>query len=176
MHAKLRNSACAVLCALLGSGSALAAPPAASPNCKSAEHHQFDFWIGRWDVFDTKTKDRAGSSLIEGLYRGCVLRENWTDDQLVGGSLNIYDKTDHKWHQTWTDSAGSDRLFIGGFDHGRMVLVSSFASQKFPGKTVLYRMTFTPNKDGSVRQYSDLSSDDGKNWKTNYDYTYKRTK
>lgn len=169
MHIFRRYSAVALAVLSLAAG-----PPI--PNCSAPEHHQFDFWIGRWNVFETQTAKPAGKSLIEGLYRGCVLRENWQDEQLVGGSLNIYDRTDGKWHQVWTDSTGSDRHFIGGLENGKMVLVSSFTSVRFPGKTVLYRMTFTPNKDGSVRQYSDLSLDRGKIWKTNYDYTYRHAR
>ncbi len=144
------------------------------PDCHAPEHHQFDFWIGRWNVTDTQTGKPAGSSLIESLYKGCVLRENWRDPQLSGGSLNIYDTQDRKWHQMWTDSVGADRLFTGGLVNGRMVLETTFTSARFPGKTVRYRMTFTHNPDGSVRQYADLSTDGGANWTTNYDYTYRR--
>ncbi len=153
-----------------------AAPAPKIPNCSAPQHHQFDFWIGRWDVFDTQTGKPAGKSLIEGLYRGCVLRENWQDEQLVGGSLNVYDRTDGKWHQMWTDSTGGDRHFTGGLENGKMVMISSFPSTRSPGTMVLYRMIFTPNKDGTVRQYSDLSSDQGKTWKTNYDLTYRRAR
>src|ERR1041385_4876989 len=58
--------------------------------CAGPEHRQFDFWIGRWDVFDTKTGARAGSSVIERLYAGCALRENWSEDGFTGGSLNAF--------------------------------------------------------------------------------------
>jgi hypothetical protein len=34
-------------------------------------------------------------------------------------------------------------------------------------------MTFTPNADGSVRQYSDYSKDDGATWAFRYDYIYR---
>jgi hypothetical protein len=37
-------------------------------------------------------------------------------------------------------------------------------------------MTFTPNPDGSMRQYSDYSRDDGKTWLERYDYTYRKAK
>jgi hypothetical protein len=40
-------------------------------------------------------------------------------------------------------------------------------------KARLVRMTFTPNPDGSVRQYSDFSEDGGTTWKERYDYIYK---
>jgi hypothetical protein len=162
-------------CTMTALAAGTAAPPPL-PDCRAPEHHQFDFWIGRWDVTDTQTGKPAGSSLIESLYKGCVLRENWRDPQLTGGSLNIYDAQDGKWHQMWTDSVGADRSFTGGLVGGKMVLESTFRSARFPGKTVCYRMTFTHNADGSVRQYSDISTDGGAHWSTNYDLTYRRAR
>jgi hypothetical protein len=46
-------------------------------------------------------------------------------------------------------------------------------SQRFPGKTALRRMTFTPNSDGTVRQYADDALD-GEHWVESYDITYRK--
>jgi hypothetical protein len=154
---------------------ALATPPPptpAPPACAAPEHHQFDFWIGRWDVTDAKTGAPAGQSLVESLYGGCVLRENWTEPGFAGGSLNTWSKTDHRWRQTWMDQAGAVRDFVGGLEDGRMVLVARATSRQ--GAPVLVRMTFTPNPDGSVRQYSDYSKNAGASWTERYDYLYRR--
>ena len=35
-------------------------------------HRQFDFWIGRWDVFQPDGK-KAGENLIEPILGGCPL-------------------------------------------------------------------------------------------------------
>jgi len=153
---------------------AAAQSPASSPTCADAAHHAFDFWIGRWTVTDTKTGKPAGQSLIESLYAGCTIRENWTDPYLTGGSLNTYDAASGKWRQTWTDSSGAWREFVGGPRDGRMVLVWRFASVRNPGQFNQVRLTFTPNPDGSVRQYSDQSRDDGATWVERYNYTYRR--
>lgn len=150
-------------------------PPPPPPTCDAPENRQFDFWVGKWDVFDTKTGTPGGSSLIELLYGGCTLRENWKDAALTGGSLNTYSTIDKRWHQTWTDSAGTWREFVGGLEGGRMILVWSYPSVHQPGKTVQERLIFTPNADGSVRQYSDQTID-GTNWVERYDYTYRRAK
>jgi hypothetical protein len=151
-----------------------APPPAASPTpaCAAPEHHQFDFWIGRWEVVDAKTGAPAGRSLVESLYGGCVLRENWSEPGWQGGSLNIYSQRDHAWRQTWMDQSGALRDFNGGLKNGRMVLVAHALSAA--GRPLLVRMTFTPNPDGTVRQYSDSSVDDGATWKERYDYLYRR--
>jgi len=42
-----------------------ATPPSPPPACAAPEHRQFDFWVGRWDVFDPKSGKRVGESLIE---------------------------------------------------------------------------------------------------------------
>ncbi len=146
-------------------------PPAGGP-CANAQFRQFDFWVGRWSVVDTRTRESAGSSVIERLYGGCGIRENWSEPGLTGGSLSSYDPADKRWRQTWVDTSGSRRDFVGGWDGDRMVLISSHPSARIPGATALERMTFTANHDASVRQYSDASLDGGKTWTLRYDYTY----
>ena len=69
--------------ALLGGASAPVAsglrPPAPPPGhaCGAAEFHQFDFWIGTWDV-TRPDGARAGENRVEPILGGCVLRESWT--------------------------------------------------------------------------------------------------
>lgn len=149
------------------------APPARPPACTAPEHRQFDFWVGRWDVFDTKTGAPAGASLIESLYGGCAIRENWSEPGYTGGSLNHYDEAAHQWRQIWTDSSGAWREFDGGLQDGKLVMVWIHPSARFPGKTAHERITFSRNPDGTVHQYSDATIDEGKTWVLRYDYTYR---
>ena len=144
------------------------APP---PACTAPENRQFDFWVGHWRVVNTGDRQPAGESRIERLYNGCTIRENWTEPNYSGGSLNTYVARDSHWHQTWTDSSGTWREFVGGLVDGKMILIWSHPAVRFPGRTVQERMTFTPNADGSVRQYADQSID-GEHWTQVYDYTY----
>lgn len=160
-------------------GVAASAPQVAAeqaPACRSAEHRQFDFWVGRWDVFDGSSGDRVGSSVIESLYGGCALREHWSQPGFSGGSLNAYSGADGQWHQTWVDQAGALREFTGGMQGAAMVLVARSRVRQAPDRPALVRMTFTPNADGSVRQYSDYSFDDGATWALRYDYVYRRAR
>ena len=149
--------------------------PTPQLSCVTGEYRQFDFWVGKWDVFNTKDNKPAGSSVIESLYAGCALRENWSEPGFSGGSLNAYNAADKNWHQTWTDAAGAWREFVGGMEGEKMVLIWRHASVRNPSKTVQVRMTFTPNPDGSVRQYSDQSID-GVQWVERYDYTYRHAR
>jgi hypothetical protein len=163
--------ACLLTVATFGAANA-ETPTPAPPKCDKPENRQFDFWIGHWTVVNTKDGSPGGQSLIEKLYDGCTLRENWSEPGVTGGSLNTYVIADHHWHQTWTDSSGSWREFVGGLVDGKMVLIWSHPSKRFPGKTSQERMTFTPNANGTVRQYMDQTAD-GTTWVEGYDYTYK---
>ena len=147
--------------------------PSLAPACAAQEYRQFDFWVGDWAAFDTKSGAPAGESRIERLYDGCTIRENWSEPGLTGGSLNAYVAADRRWHQVWTDSRGSWRDFVGGLDQGHMVLVWTHPSLRFPGRTAKRRLSYTPNPDGSVRQQAAEALDDGP-WVESYDITYRR--
>lgn len=143
------------------------APAPALPKCDAPEHRQFDFWIGEWEAFNPKGQP-AGKSVIEGVYDGCGVRENWKSPRVSGGSLNMWDRTDKVWKQNWIDSTGSRLDFTGGWNGSAMVLTGK------DNDGVLHRMTFTPKADGTVRQHGEASKDDGKAWETEYDFTYRR--
>jgi hypothetical protein len=168
--------ACVLTVLLLATPALAQSPPPPPPSaCAAAEHHQFDFWIGRWEVTDARSGSQAGSSLIESLYGGCVLRENWSSKSgWAGGSLNIYSRAEKGWRQTWMDQSGALREFRGGLQDGKMVLTTEVASPADKNGVRLVRMTFTPNPDGSVRQYGDISTDGGASWTGRYDLLYRR--
>src|SRR5215207_2474112 len=92
---------------------ATAAPASPPLACAGSEHRQFDFWIGEWSVTPTGKTKLVGSSLIEKLYGGCAVRENWMPlSGSAGGSLNSF--YDGQWPQTWVDSSNSRVEFTGG--------------------------------------------------------------
>lgn len=143
-----------------------AAPP--SPPCAAAEYRQFDFWVGKWDVFGPKGKP-VGTSLIEKVY-GCGIRENWMPKSgQDGGSLSIYVPGQKRWEQFWIDSGGSRAQFTGGWNGKAMVLTGKWGGP-------LVRMTYTKNDDGSVRQFGEQSKDNGKSWSPSFDFTYRPRK
>ncbi len=146
-------------------------PPSPPPACEGPEHRQFDFWVGEWTVTQTGKTDIVASSLIEKLYGGCAVRENWMPLKgSPGGSLNNY--YDGRWRQTWVDGANSRVDFVGGLVDGKMVLTGDWKGVLGPGKDALIRMTYSKNVDGSVRQHGEQSTDQGKSWSTNFDFTY----
>lgn len=156
----------AALVALPGMAAAQAPP---KPACTAAEHRQFDFWVGKWQVSRTGQDQVVAESLIEAVYNGCGVRENWMPkNSQTGGSLNIYLPAEKAWKQTWIDSAGTRADFAGGWTGKAMVLTGKWGGP-------LVRMTYTPNADGSVRQAGEQSTDDGKTWTPTFDFTYRRS-
>ena len=153
-------------------------PPSATapPACAGPQHRQFDFWLGHWDVYPTGKTKIVAHSLIEKLYSGCTIRENWMPlGRSGGGSLNMYEPADKRWHQTWHDSSNSRVEFDGGLAGNKMILTGFWAGVNGPGQDALIRMSYTPNPDGSVRQHGEQSTDEGLTWQTNFDFTYKKS-
>ena len=155
-------------------------PPlgAADPGCAATpESSQFDFWVGQWEVRPTAGRPDDGtraSSREEKIVGGCVLLENYEEPGGYSGkSLNFFDPVRKKWRQVWVDTAGNTSEFEGAFRDGAMRFQGE--SHTASEKLVYRRLTFTPLSDGSVRQRSEASLD-GKTWKVNYDYTYRRRK
>ena len=143
-------------------------PP--KPACARPEHRQFDFWVGRWNVSQTGQGQVVAQSLIESLYNGCGIRENWMPNNgQTGGSLNIWLPAEKVWKQTWIDSAGTRADFTGGWTGKAMVLTGAWGGP-------LVRMTYTPGADGTVRQAGERSTDGGKTWAPSFDFTYRRAK
>jgi hypothetical protein len=139
-----------------------ATPP---PSCAASEYHQFDFWAGRWDVYDPAGKLIA-HSLIEPVY-GCGIRENWMPiGKAGGGSLSIYVPAARHWEQFWIDSSGSRAYFTGGWNGSAMVITGEWGGP-------LVRMTYRKNGDGSVVQSGEQSTDKGKSWTPTFAFTYR---
>lgn len=146
------------------------------PACAAPEHRQFDFWVGYWDVYPTGKDKLVAHSLIEKLYAGCTIRENWMPlNNNTGGSLNMYDPSRKRWRQTWQDSQNGRVEFEGGLIGGKMVLAGSWRGGGPKGEDALTRMTYAPNADGSVRQSGEQSTDGGQSWAPAFDFTYRKS-
>jgi hypothetical protein len=128
--------------------------------------HDFDFWLGEWEVFDADG-EHVGRNSIGAPYDTGALTEHWRGDGGVGGhSLNSWDPERGCWHQTWIDSTGGILLLDGGMVDGAMVLTGVTADAQ-------QRITWTAEGDG-VRQLWETSKDDGVTWSAAFDGRYKR--
>lgn len=151
-----------------------AAQTPAAPPCAGAMHHQLDFWIGDWAVFQQgDDKTQIATSRIESVMTGCGIRENYSAPNAPGGayagtSYSGYDRNDGKWHQMYVDTNGNVTWYTGGLESTDMVLHAPAA------KGALQMMTYRPQSDGSVRQIGVVSTDGGKTWTPSYDYVYRK--
>jgi hypothetical protein len=141
--------------------------------CAGAEHHQFDFWLGDWEVRTPDGKP-SGTNRITRILGGCALREEWTGAGGSNGtSLNAFDAAARRWRQTWADDKGNVLLLTGSYREGKMVLEGESGSPKGPA-TVRNRITWAPLPGGRVRQLWEASSDGGRSWAPAFDGTYAR--
>lgn len=155
--------------AVAQTGNGQAAPP---PPCESAAHRQMDFWVGRWDVYRSDTNALVARSLIESLYGGCAVRENWmpVNGGGTGGSLNAYRPTEGRWRQIYTGSFNGWTEYAGGMQGDDFVLTQLAA----PGTANLIRMTYRRAADGAVLQIGERTTDGGQSWQLQYHFTYRR--
>lgn len=136
------------------------------------KYREFDFWIGEWEVFNPQGQ-KVGENVIRKTTNGCMLLENWTSAfGGVGKSMNFYDAAEKKWKQVWINGTGGISPYEGQFTEGAM----RFAGYQIQpdGQKYLFKMAFTPNADGSVRQYIEQSTDSGTTWAVWFDGVYKK--
>ena len=88
-----------------------------------------------------------------------------------GESLNVFDETRNVWHQTWVDTSGTLLLLEGGMRGDAMILEGQTIGKD--GKATRHRITWTPNPDGSVRQFWESTDATGQ-WTTAFDGRYTR--
>jgi hypothetical protein len=144
-------------------------PPPAP--CTAAEHRQFDFWLGEWQV-EVAGKP-TNKSRITKLFGACGIREEyWAGGgKYEGSSFNMYDAPRKVWHQTWVDNQGGLLALEGGMRGASMVLEGRQPGPQ--GGEQTSRITWTPNADGTVRQLWEISSDGGKTWTAAFDGLYR---
>jgi hypothetical protein len=153
---------------------ASAAPSAPAPVCESAEYRQFDFWIGTWKV--TEGGQPAGQNAIEPDLKHCALFESWRSiSGSRGRSINFYDRDRRQWHQTWIDDSGGALELDGGLVGGSMVLEGERPDAK-GASPIRHRITWTPERDGSVRQQWQTIKPAQSKWETVFDGIYNRAR
>jgi hypothetical protein len=142
--------------------------------CDTPEHKQFDFWIGEWNVQDFGSGAPVGQNRIVQIH-ACTLEENWEGSAGdTGTSLNNYRPDERKWHQVWVNTNGAFLHLIGEFRDGKMVL-SGESIRPLRGVRVLNRVTWSVvNNRNRVRQFWEVSRDDGKTWSVDFDGLYVR--
>ncbi len=145
-----------------------------TPPCSLEESHQFDFWVGTWDL--TWKDGGVGINEVTSEYNGCVIRENFIDSTspFRGMSVSVYNPKQKVWQQTWADNGGSYLDFVGGFEEEGTMRLSREAVVK--GKTMQQRMTFYNIEPDSLDWDWELSADGGETWRLSWRIHYTRRK
>lgn len=148
--------------------------PPPSPCMTDEAFHAFDFWIGDWKVSSRANGKYAGDNSIKPIEGQCALLEEWKGQGgSTGMSVNYYNPLTQKWRQVWL-SAGAYSLDIeGGMKDGSMVLEGTiwYYSSK---QSAPFRGTWTPNEDGSVRQFFEQYDAEKQAWQPWFDGLYER--
>lgn len=152
-------------------------PPPPPPVCASAAHAGFDFWVGEWDVFPAGSDTAIARSRIERTASGCAIRETWMPLPGGGGtSITLLNHRTGRWEQVWIGGDGKRVDFEGGLSDGAMVLTGYWDGVGPAGVDQIIRMTYSPQGDGSVRQFGEASTDHGRTWQTSFDFIYRPKK
>ena len=153
-----------------------ATPPVpAAGACDTPQHHQFDFWLGDWQVFDAETNKLVAFDRVEKHSEGCIVQQNlsFVTDlyrrpaakyRLSGMSVNRFDG--EAWLELWADNQWGAIALRGAPDaNGSMVLKTIIPSrnrdlklvwEKAPGGSVRILQYVAPAGSGKWEKYGDL--------------------
>ena len=135
--------------------------------------NEFDFWVGEWDVFDISGSIQIGSNSVQKLQSGCMISEKWTGtDGQTGSSLNYFNPVTNEWRYVWVSASRFSIDMGGGIRSESMLLEGSIYN--FAGAVWNFRGTWTPNSDGSVRQFFEQYNHSSEQWDLWFDRSYKR--
>ena len=148
----------------------------ARPCAYTKENRQLDFWLGEWDVTTTQGSVPAGTSKIELILEDCVVQENWKSmaSPYSGKSYNIYDAALKRWEQYWVDNVGGNIFFHGELSKDGVLDYWTDDIPQSGGPALRRHLQFIPMGADKVRQFSRGSTDGGKTWNVEYDFTYIR--
>lgn len=140
-------------------------------SCSAPEYHQFDFWVGDWDVYDfAHPAAKIAHARISRILGSCVILEDYREAGTHGESFSIYDKSRKVWHQTWVTNQGRLLEIEGNFRDGEMDL--SGADRTLEGRERHVRGTWKAMR-GGVRETAWTSMDAGKTWQLWFDIIFR---
>ena len=155
--------------ALVGSAGGAAAQER-SPRCAASEYHQFDFWLGAWDVLNARG-EADGTAEISLAPGGCgfIEQRHFASGEL-GVAFNLYDPVRGTWTQLWQAPGNVVRL-EGRWAQNRLAMEGVIAAAQ--GGERPFRVVWTPQPDGSVQQ-DFFARDSAAAWRPLFSSTYRR--
>ncbi len=153
----------------------------APSTCDTPQHHQLDFWVGDWQVFDAEKNQLVGFERVEKLLEGCIVQENLTfltdmyrrpgvPYRLAGIAVNRYDG--ETWLQMWADNQWG-AIFLRGAPNadGNMEFITAVPSRKRDVKLVYENLA-----DGTVRILQYVTPAGTGKWVKYGDLIYRRNR
>jgi hypothetical protein len=147
-----------------------------SPVCETMKgFNDFNFWLGEWNVYSNDEKRSfQGTNSITKHHKNCLIMENWTNAQGgTGSSMNYYDPVEDQWRQLWV-AGGYSIDYTGGLDESGSMSLNGKINYYKTGKSHAFRGTWTPNPDGSVRQFFEQQDPETREWTVWFDGFYVR--
>lgn len=140
--------------------------PQGPPGCEEyAQHAQFDFWVGDWNVYG-RDGGFGGQNYITKRSDGCLIVEEWFSARGGDGtSMNYVDPNTGAWRQIWM-SANVHIDYSGGLNEaGQMRLdgeITYFSDEG--GRSAAFRGIWTPLGNGQVIQHFQQWNDEEDAW------------
>ena len=165
------------LLAVLSPGKSRPAESASAP-CDTAQHHQFDFWVGDWQVFDAKTNQLVGFDQVEKHSHGCIVQQNLTmltelyrrpgvAYRLAGIGVNRFDG--ESWLEMWADNQWGAIVLKGQPEDGKAMVLKTIT----PSRNRDLRLVWEKHPDGTVRALQYVAPAGSGKWELYGDLIYR---
>jgi len=161
------NKYAALLIAAFLSAPAALAQQDPPPVCElNQQFHQFDFWVGDWDVYSNDGKmTHYGTNLVTRVAKDCLVMEHWASDTGSRGySMNFYDAVTGKWRQVWVAN-GHMIDYEGGLNEDGAMVLEGTIHYYLQDVALPFRGTWTPKEDGAVIQFFEQWDPETETWK-----------
>ncbi|RKF21229.1 hypothetical protein D6851_10015 [Altericroceibacterium spongiae] len=159
---------------------AQAQPVPDKDRCRAEEgFRQQDFTLGEWDVYAGEVK--IAEVRMEPVLRDCAIEEHWTvtGGRETGNGIGLfsYSPLHGDWGYHWASDTGSTSRFRGErVGPGEMRYVTRQPAPEAEGGVRVRHWTLTAMPDGTIRELSRGSEDDGEHWTIEYDLKWVRKK
>lgn len=139
-----------------------------------ASLRQLDFLDGSWVIEDTDG-EQIGFAEIVAQVPGTMLYERRTVGDGAAQSLWLENaERNGGWTQLFVGPVGQTREFVPWSAPGKWPLVLGADVTLQDGTPVRFRMTLTRESEDASGRRLEISRDGGGNWKTLFDYRYRR--
>ena len=132
-------------------------PLAAAAQGLPDEAHDFDFWIGTWQI------GPGATDKVKRFGKGIAILETFKSGNGAGYSVNVFDATTKTWTQTWQLNGGNYVQYTGKKEGNRIVLVGKVKNPQ-NGNEDLMRLSFVNISENFFEQKYERSTDGGATW------------